>query len=234
MYKQLLFLFCSLCTVINVRAEAELESHKSLTQHIHTYIENNITKIENTEINIQVGKIDRRLKLTKCNQPIKTTASPALSTIRSRVSIHVQCETPTSWSLYVPVKLQRYAEVYVSSESVSKGNTIDNGHLQKVSVDILKLRSGYFDKADDVVGMVAKKNIRVGTILANSHIRAPLIIKKGDKVDILAKTGEIEIRMTGKALNAGAMGEQIKVTNLSSKRMLQATVIKPGLVKVSL
>jgi len=234
MYKQLLFLVCSLCIVINVHAQAELESHKFLIQHIHTYIENNITKIENTEVKIKIGKIDNRLKLTKCTQPIKITASPALSSISSRVSINVQCETPTPWSLYIPVKLQRLAEVYVAAEPVSKGTIIDIDQLQNVSVDILKLRSGYFDKAEDVVGMVAKKNIRVGTILASSHIRPPLIIKKGDKVDILAKTGEIEIRMSGKALNAGAKGEQIGVTNLSSKRKLHATVIKPGLVKVSL
>ena len=234
MYRQLLFLLFSLTTVINAHAEAELESHKSLIQYIQIYVENNITKIENTEVKIKIGTIDNRLKLAKCDQPIKTTASPALSSTSSRVSINVQCEAPTRWSLYVPVKLQRIADVYVAKESVSKGSTIDIDQLQKVSVDILKLRSGYFDKAGDIAGMVAKKNIRVGTILAYSHIRSPLLIKKGDKVDILAKTGEIEIRMSGKALNAGAKGEQISVTNLSSKRKLRATVIKPGLVKVSL
>jgi len=232
--KHLIIITIFIMTIGAAYAQASTESHREIRQLIHLYIENNITKIESTETRIQVGKIDNRLKLAKCDLPIQATATPPLSTMSSRVSVGVKCEGSKPWSLYVPTKLQRLAKVYVTSESISKGETITQNKIQLVSMDILKLRSSYFSNANELVGMAAKKNIRVGSVLGNRDIIPPTMIKKGDRVDILAKTGEIEIRMSGKALNSGAEGEQIRVTNLSSKRKLQATVIKPGLVKVSL
>jgi flagella basal body P-ring formation protein FlgA len=41
------------------------------------------------------------------------------------------------------------------------------------------------------------------------------------------------VRMPGKALGNGAIGERIKVENNSSSRQIEVTVISPGIVQAS-
>jgi flagella basal body P-ring formation protein FlgA len=58
-------------------------------------------------------------------------------------------------------------------------------------------------------------------------------VKKGNQVVILAQIGTLQVRMNGKALSNGAVGERIKVENNSSNRRIEATVIASGVVKAT-
>jgi flagella basal body P-ring formation protein FlgA len=59
-------------------------------------------------------------------------------------------------------------------------------------------------------------------------------IKAGDKVNILLESGELSISAKGKAKEAGFVGHNIRVENLTSKKELQAQVIDRHTVKLNL
>ncbi|WP_121363151.1 flagellar basal body P-ring formation chaperone FlgA, partial [Pseudomonas aeruginosa] len=56
----------------------------------------------------------------------------------------------------------------------------------------------------------------------------------GDQVVILARTATINVKMPGEALSDGAPGQQIRVRNLRSQRIIKARVIEPGTVEVNM
>jgi flagella basal body P-ring formation protein FlgA len=65
-------------------------------------------------------------------------------------------------------------------------------------------------------------------------VKAPILIRRGEKVSIIASTGTVTVRMEGKALEAGARGDVITVLNLSSKQKVEARVLAPGKVQVQM
>jgi flagella basal body P-ring formation protein FlgA len=63
-------------------------------------------------------------------------------------------------------------------------------------------------------------------------LTAPSAVKKGERVTITAALSSINIKMSGKALSNGSIGEMIKVKNISSNKTIEAQVIRPGIVQV--
>jgi flagella basal body P-ring formation protein FlgA len=76
--------------------------------------------------------------------------------------------------------------------------------------------------------------VKAGMVLTPALLKPQLLIKRGEKVTILADTGAVQVRMEGKALMDGARGQVIRVRNLSSKREVEAAVVAPGIVQVRL
>jgi flagella basal body P-ring formation protein FlgA len=59
-------------------------------------------------------------------------------------------------------------------------------------------------------------------------------VSKGDQVVISARNSGLNVRMPGEALSNGAPGEQIRVRNLGSHRIIKARISGPGQVEVDL
>mgnify|MGYP003501331045 FL=1 len=62
----------------------------------------------------------------------------------------------------------------------------------------------------------------------------PPLVKRGQTVTILSATQGLEVRATGEALADGTSGETIRVRNLLTRKVIQATVQDAGLVRVSM
>jgi flagella basal body P-ring formation protein FlgA len=58
------------------------------------------------------------------------------------------------------------------------------------------------------------------------------LIKRGDKVVISTKKSDFSIKMSGVAITDGTKNQLIKVKNQNSGRIINATVVEPGLVSV--
>ena len=60
----------------------------------------------------------------------------------------------------------------------------------------------------------------------------PPAVEKGDRVVIKAENNELLITASGKALEEGCVGDQIRVLNVSSGREIIATITTTDLVEV--
>jgi flagella basal body P-ring formation protein FlgA len=68
----------------------------------------------------------------------------------------------------------------------------------------------------------------------SSHIKAPQVVRRGDRVILEASTAGISVVTTGTALANGKVGEQIQVRNEKSARVVDAEIIGPGKARVAL
>jgi len=101
----------------------------------------------------------------------------------------------------------------------------------------MKLRTShnnlaYYRKPDNVIGMVLSRNISAGKVITPRLIQMPKLIKRGESVTLLAKTPYLAVRMKGKAMEDGTMGQLIKVRNISSNRVVEGIVAKASIVEV--
>ncbi|HWL30659.1 MAG TPA: flagellar basal body P-ring formation chaperone FlgA [Xanthobacteraceae bacterium] len=87
--------------------------------------------------------------------------------------------------------------------------------------------------AEQAVGMAARQPLRGGQALRRADLMRPQVIQRNEAVTLVYEVPGIVLRVRGKALEAGAVGDIIGILNIQSNRTIQAVVTGPGAVSVA-
>ena len=228
MMKKLLALI-TLCASLS--ANAELQNIKTLLETTQQFADAHFFEVfaeaaHAGDLAVNVGKVDPRLKLATCDDYLTfEIRSPRPNA--SNGSIKTSCLGEKPWSLYIPYTLDIYRDVIVTSEHLSKGQIIRAQDVEIQRRNITSLKRAFFSDAHDIIGKVATRKISPGAVIHEHLTRFPQIVTKGDHVTVIAKTSGFEVSTMGVALNNGAKGEQVRVRNLKSNKVVPATVVGP-------
>ena len=182
---------------------------------------------------VKIGPLDTRLRLTACNTALRVFLPRGAQTI-GQSTLGVQCDDAPGWKIYVPVRLSQFARIVVAKQSLPKGTVIGPKDIEMIKQDLSQLRYGHFQSAEAVVGMQLKRPVRRGEPLSPGNLTPRLLVQRGDIVTIVARLTGLTVRVKGSALADGYRGQTIRVKNQRSKRIVQAEVIGPGIVRVRL
>ena len=83
-----------------------------------------------------------------------------------------------------------------------------------------------------VIGMQLKLQMQPGVPIPLSNLMQPTQINRGDAVRLQLQASGLWLTGQGMALESGAVGDRIRVRNVSSQAVLEAEVVKPGEVRV--
>lgn len=121
----------------------------------------------------------------------------------------------------------------VLKQSLSRNTLIDKNHITYERKPLNKLSRGFFTSFAQIKGSISVRHLRAGSILRPTQFITQKLIKKGDKVTILAKSKSFRIRMSGHALMDGRLGDTIRVKNGRSKKIIEGTVVESGVISVN-
>ena len=93
------------------------------------------------------------------------------------------------------------------------------------------LDAGLLQDPKQAVGQKLKLSMPAGAVLYAQNLDAPPLVNRGERVTIMAKSQAIQITAPGEARNSGALGEMVRVKNLTSRREIQARVLSAGVVE---
>ena len=131
------------------------------------------------------------------------------------------------------VRLVWSQSVLVLTRSVKKDQP-----LQESDVVVRQTRISrpgiYASRPSEVVGRSLRKNLSQGEAVPLDLLANVPIIERGKSVTIIVRSGGIMVKTKGEALESGALGQSIKVRNLSSKTVLTAVVMAKDTVEVSM
>ena len=101
-------------------------------------------------------------------------------------------------------------------------------------IDYQFSRSGAFSIFDveSIVGYQARRMLAKGRPVAQQSITPPIVIGKGEKVNIVYRNNGMELSTKGKALDEGYIGKEIKIVNLVSHKTVVGVVKEKGIVEV--
>ncbi len=184
-----------------------------------------------SRVRVKVGRIGPRLRLPRCSEPLGAFQPPG-SRILGNTTIGVRCNGESPWTIYVPAYVQVIQPVAMSTRPLARGEVITDSDIKMVERDLAALKMGYIIDRKQPVGKVLKRSIGSDTIITPRLIELPRLVRRGEQVTIVAESLGIEIRATGEALADGARGDLIKVRNTTSKKVIEAIVSGPGMVKV--
>lgn len=133
-------------------------------------------------------------------------------------------------SQQIQLRAQLSAEVLVAATALSAGQVIGEADVALERRDITNAPEA-LSQFDAAVGLSPRSSLRPGQLLQKRQLQAAVLVRRGQKVAIVARQGGIEVQGAGEALDAGAQGAQIRVRNLGSGRVITARVLDGGQVE---
>ncbi|MGE0420375.1 MAG: flagellar basal body P-ring formation chaperone FlgA [Acetobacteraceae bacterium] len=84
----------------------------------------------------------------------------------------------------------------------------------------------------DLVGMEVRRRINGGQPVTFRDVGPRTAVKANAMVEVRWQAGPLSLVLRGRALEAGAVGDEIRVMNATTSRTLRGTIIAPGVVEV--
>ncbi|MFH1416792.1 MAG: flagellar basal body P-ring formation chaperone FlgA [Planctomycetota bacterium] len=127
-------------------------------------------------------------------------------------------------------------DVVVARRPINRGKTIEGRDL--------RLEERRFSKIEDIgitelaaaIGQQSRQFVKTGSMLCAKQLQAEPLVTRGQRVTIWSRSGGLVIKTSGKAQQAGALGETIDVRRDGAKRrqdLIEAVITGPGTVTLA-
>lgn len=207
-------------------------SHQNIKGSAHQYIMDRIDTAKYSKININMGHLDSRLTLAQCDSPLESNLAPGAQ-LSGKTTIHIRCNSPKPWTVYLSAHISLYKKVIKTLLPLDKGHILKQSDLVVSEEDISRIRRGYFTDSKNLVGKELKRRLPQNKLIKANYVKSPTLVKRGERVSIVAETSGYSVKMSGTALANGARGDRIRVKNLSSKRVVEGTVKQAGIISIN-
>lgn len=213
-----------------------------------------VSQNQNTEpAKVEIVPIDPRVNVMECTQPLLIDLPFA-----SRESVRVRCAQP-AWQIYLRVQTTTpvtpapaatnaaqaaqaakaaQAAVPVNRTTVvtrhliQRGTQLQPAMLEEVSRPTQGLDPQAVSSLQDLIYGEAARDLPAGQVVRSNDIRRAVLVKQGQSA--LMSVGQdkgFQITIRVEAMQDGRMGEQIRLKNTESGRLLTGTVTGPNAVR---
>ncbi|WP_295995843.1 flagellar basal body P-ring formation chaperone FlgA [Rugamonas sp.] len=165
--------------------------------------------------------------LAACAQAVTVQTTDARQPTRMRML--AVCPGADGWKYEFIVRALVSAEVVVTTQDIPAGKVFEADDLALERHDI----SGIGDSVNDVqaaLGLRGRRSLRGGDVLRLGVLAQPEVVLRGQMVRIVARREQIEVSMSGEALDNGARDAIVRVRNASGT-VIRARVKGAGLVE---
>ena len=227
---------CTLILTLFASVNISAENHDLANIHSSVYDYLSLNFPENAQrhsVNISVNKFDSRLKLAKCDDAL-THQLLNRDKNGGHVTVQTRCEGLQPWSVYVPAEVTIEELVAVAKTDILRGTLLTLAHLELQPKKSSGRSQTGATNLQALVGKQLKQSLRQGEKIRLSGLINPTTIKRGDFVSVVASSGTITVVTRGTAMSAGRVGEQIRVKNNKTERVIKGQIMAPGKVRVIL
>jgi flagella basal body P-ring formation protein FlgA len=136
-----------------------------------------------------------------------------------------------------PIRLSgRYDEmmaVPILKRRIQANEVIGEEDIDWDKQPISRLRRNIVTNPQEIIGKSPRHVISQGRPIRTDEIASPTVVSKGMQVTLFYRSQNIEIKTFGEALDAGAVGDVVRVRNTASKAVIQGTVESGDRVRVT-
>ena len=170
-----------------------------------------------------------------CRASLRTNG-PAVG----RIQVQVVAESPGERSFDVAVHLdvRHFDGVVLAAKALERGHTIQAADVYVDRQDVTTL-SDYCSNADLLVGATVKRSVRpllpvkMSDAESSRSATNAVLVKRRDRVRMVAKIGSHSISTTGEAQQEGRLGDTIRLQNIESKTFVQGRVTAANEVEIT-
>lgn len=178
----------------------------------------------------RLSNLDPRLRLAACQSPLAVEVHGDKA-LRGRVSLKVSC-FDQDWFIYLSADIALYLQVAVARTDLPRRASLSSSMLKMAEVDVSKVRGDYYTQTAALQGLQLRNRVRAGEVITSNNLLVTDAVNRGEQIAIVATNGTLSVRMSGEALDSGKLGDQVRVKNLQSGRVIRALVVGRGKVEV--
>ncbi|MFM2239288.1 MAG: hypothetical protein RJA69_662 [Pseudomonadota bacterium] len=219
-------------------ASSMVKAQESVLQQAKVWVGQN----QNVPLDqLVVAPLDARLKVEACEREVRFDYP-----FQSRQSVRARCDAP-SWQLFLQVTTRGVASVspapattpglvmrpvWVSPQMLKRGTVLHPGLLQPATQALPASDTQLVADPKEVHNMELLRDWPANTPLRSYDVKPTQLVKRGQQVLVSVGEGRgFQITVRAEAQQDGLMGEQIRLKNLESGRMLSAVVSGPSSAK---
>ena len=164
---------------------------------------------------------------------IRVGVNPA-QRIAGRVPVRVELYAGGEQILYTHVRAEvlRPVPVTVAAVSLRRGAVLGPDQVRVAPVDRGELPADAVRSPQEAFGLRLRRSLRAGEVIRRAHLERPPVVERGQLVQMQLVRGPLRIQAAGRARDAGAPGDAIRVQNLDSRREVVGIVRPDGGVDV--
>jgi flagella basal body P-ring formation protein FlgA len=186
---------------------------------------------EQGDYSVNIGHLDQRLNLEQCTQALNPSIEYGQLS-QNNFTVKISCSSPKKWAVRIPVKVQVFKQVVITTQHISKDMPINGAELKLQRQDVSQIGDAFYESIDDLTGLVAQKNIASGSVLKHHMVKQPTLVYRGQMVKMVIEAPGLTIEGTGIAQNDGIKGQLVKVKNVRSNRVVDAMVVDAGITVI--
>lgn len=151
---------------------------------------------------------------------------PNLSRPMNRVSLLAEeGEGANVRRWYVPVRVHWWANVVVAGRDLDARSKLASYMLTIARKDVAGLGKVWWSNVTALNGMRMVRSLRKGDVVSGTDVRRPPLLRAGDRVNMMVKSGSLTVYAEGKALRAAKRGDRVLIENIRSHEKVQAEVV---------
>jgi flagellar basal body P-ring formation protein FlgA len=183
---------------------------------------------------VSAARLDSRLRLSECAAPLEAFSQTAAPGGSGRLTVGVRCAVGQAWTLYVPVSVEVEAPVLVLRRPLGRRARIAPDDVEAQVRRLPGSAAAFINDIGALQGHSLKRSLPVGTVLTVDMLTPDLLIRRGQKVTLIAAIGSVEIRAQGQALADAGDAERVRVQNVNSLKIVEGVVESADVVRVGL
>ena len=135
------------------------------------------------------------------------------------------------------IEIESEAKGIMLTDKGLKNIIISDKSFKKKDIKWIKIRTRRLQhnavaEENEIIGMSPKRSIRSGVPILLSSIRRPILVAKGSLVTMFLQAPQMTLSAQGKALENGSDGDVIPISNMHSKKIVEAEIIAHGKLAV--
>ena len=124
--------------------------------------------------------------------------------------------------------------VVVARRPLRRGDTLQEGDVELAPAPLASQAQQVVFSLDEVVGQELIKSIATGQPVETRDVQPPRLVKRNDVVTVYSLAAGVRVRMLGKALEDGGLGDVITVQDLQTRQPLRSRARVAGFQTVEI
>ncbi len=155
------------------------------------------------------------------------------NTQRFRTELLAAVDTPAFQQITLSGRASTAVAVPVLNKTLAQGIIISKADLDWIKLPAER-SNDYIRTAEALVGMELKRQMPEQSALRPQDLLPARVVLQGNLVTMQVIAPGMMLTAQGRALQDGAVGDVIRVTNTQSKRVVEGKIISAGLVQIML
>lgn len=184
--------------------------------------------VEARDLRLKFATTDEELlSMSEHGRRVIVRPTSSRSSARASAEVRVLSGERTIASGTVSAEVEVRRRVLVAGGDVDRGDTLRGSMVREVEMWVTP-GGGEATRLEQAVGMTMQTKLREGDVVRAGDLESPVVVQRGDLVDVIALNGGVSVQVKARARSEGRVGERIELRLEGSRRSFVARVDGPG------